>query len=370
MKKIIHSSKILSQQNVALIIVSTFLLMLIVPLLIGRTQAATLTNTYIRLNRMSSGTATSFRVVFTNITAGTNSVLIDFNGTDTGTSRWTDATKGGLIGATGSQTVSIATCPGETGATGIPGTLTGSSSGSTITVSTSLTMAAATAYCVDLTFASAVTTPTVAGEYHPTVATRTGGTTTDSTGVAVRIITSDQVTVNAIVPPTFNFVLSANTDSFTTNLSTSSVVSTSGTTITITTNAPNGWIVWARDLNNNGSGRGSLRSATASNYNIAGAAAVGTVARTLTVGTEDYGLGVTINTDAAGGGTVSLDAAYNGSGTQAGTLDPTTFRAIASANGTANGDIINLNGRATIAGQTPAASDYTDTITYIGAGRF
>ncbi len=370
MKTIKNLKSQITQQNISRVVLLALFIQLVAPFMLGTAQAATLTNTYLRLNRMKSGTATSFRLVFTNITAATNSVVVDFNGTDTGTARWTDAANGpGLIGASGSQVSSIATCPGETSTTGIPGTLTPSSSGSTITVATSSTMSASTAYCVDLTFASAVTTPTTAAEYHPTVTTKTGGSATDSTNIALRIITGDQVTVNATVPPTFNFVLSGTTDNFTANLSTSSTISTTGTTITLTTNAPNGWVVWARDLNSSG-GKGALNSATASNYKITSSTAIGAASHAASAGVEDYGLGVTINTDAGGGGTVSLDAAYDGTSTKLGTLDPAILRPIASANGTANGDIINLNERAMVAGQTPAASDYTDTITFVGAGRF
>ncbi len=174
---------------------------------------------------------------------------------------------------------------------------------------------------------------------------------------------------NAVVPPSFAFVLSGNTDNFASNLSTGALVSTAGRTVTITTNAASGWIVWAKDLNSS-SGKGALQSATAGNYKLAGSVAPGSASRNFSNGTEDYGLGVTINTDAAGGGTVALDSYYDGSSNKAGTLDPTQFRPLATASGTANGDIISLYGRATIAGQTPAANDYTDTMTVIGAGVF
>ncbi len=97
---------------------------------------------------------------------------------------------------------------------------------------------------------------------------------------------------------------------------------------------------------------------------------VGSASHTLTAGSEDFGLGVTITTDAAGGGTVALDAAYDGTGNKAGVLDTYNFRPIASANGTTNGDVITLTERATIAGGTPAANDYTDTLSIISAASF
>ncbi len=331
-------------------------------LISSQAEAATLTTTYIRLNRLTAGQTTSFRLQFRTVGAGATSVAVNFNGADATT--WTGSS--GLVNAT--QTTATATCASETGDTALPGTLSASGSGSTVTITGVTALSATTTYCVDLTSSSAVTNAN-AGEYHPTV---TVGS--DSTAVALRTISNDQIVVSATVPPSFNFVLSGNTDSFTTDLSTSSVVSTTGRTVTITTNANSGWIAWVKNLNGSSGAatKGALKSAAAGNYTIptTNANALGSASHTLSTGTEDYGLGVTINTDASGGGTVTLDAAYDGTASKAGVLDPTNFRPIASANGTASGDIITLQERATISGGTPAANDYTDTLTVIGAGNF
>ena len=330
--------------------------------IVNQVQAATLTTSYIRLNRLTAAQTTSFRLQFRTVGAGATSVAINFNGADSTT--WTGSS--GVVNAT--QTTATATCATETGDTALPGTLSASGSGSTVTITGVTALSATTTYCVDLTSSSAVTNAT-AGEYHPTI---TVGS--DSTTVAVRTISNDQIVITATVPPTFNFVLSGNTDSFTTSLSSSSVVSTTGRTVTITTNANSGWIAWVKNLNGSSGAatKGALKSATAGNYTIptTNANALGSASHTLSAGTEDYGLGVTITTDASGGGTVTVDTAYDGSSTKAGVLDPTNFRPIASSNGTANGDIIDLKERATITGGTPAANDYTDTLTVIGAGNF
>lgn len=327
-----------------------------------KAEAATLTTTYIRLNRMKAAEANTFRLQFRTVGSGATSVVIDFNGAD-GTT-WTGSS--GLVNAT--QTTNTATCATETGDTALPGTLSASGSGAVLTITGVTALSATTTYCVDLTHASAVTNAT-AGEYHPTV---TVGS--DSTTVALRTISNDQIVVTATVPPTFNFVLSGNTDSFTSNLDSASVVSTTGRTVTINTNANSGWIAWAKNLNGSSgaSTKGALKSATNGNYTIptTNGNALGSASHTLTPGTEDYGLGVTITTDAGGGGTVTLDTAYDGTSTKAGVLDPTNFRPIASSNGTANGDVINLKERATITAVTPAGNDYTDTLTVIGAGNF
>ncbi len=325
-------------------------------------SAATLTTSYIRLNRLQAASTTSFRLQFRTVGAGATSVAINFNGADSTT--WTGSS--GTVNAT--QTTNTATCATETGDTALPGSIAASGSGSTVTISSVTALAATTTYCVDLTSTSAVTNAT-AGEYHPTI---TVGS--DSTTVALRTISNDQIVVTATVPPTFNFVLSGNTDTFSSSLSTTSVVSTAGKTVTITTNAASGWIAWVKGLNasSGASTKGALKSATASNFTIptTNSNALGSASHTLTNNTQDYGLGVTINTDASGGGTVSLDAAYDGTSSKAGVLDPTNFRPIATANGTTTGDIIDLTERATIDGAVPSATDYTDTLSVIGAGNF
>ncbi len=333
----------------------------------SQAHAASLTTTYIRLNRMKTATATTFRVVFKAASSQTAQVAVDFNGTDIGSAQWTNATPGGLV-TTGAVTTSTAQCVTD-GFTALPGVSSATGAGSTITTTGVTATTSGTTYCVDFTTAAAVTTPTVAGEYHPTI---TQGT--DSVVVAVRVITNDQIVITATVPSTFNFVLGGNTDSFTANLSTSSVVSTTGQPVTITSNAASGWIVWVKGLNGSSGAatKGALKSATASNFTIPtnNANALASASHTLTTNTQDYGLGVTITTDAAGGGTVVLDAAYDGTSSKAGVVDPTNYRPVASANGTANGDVIRLTERATIDGSVPAASDYTDTLTVIGAGNF
>lgn len=313
-------------------------------------KAASLTNTYLRLTRMKTGTGSSVRLVFRTVGSGATSVAINFNGSDSTT--WTGSS--GAVNAT--QTTATATCATETGATALPGTLSASGSSSTVTITGITALSATTTYCVDLTSTTAVTNPS-AGEYHPTI---TAGS--DSTTVALRIISDDQVVVSATVPPTFNFVLDANSTSFTANLDSGAVRQTTGRTVTVTTNATNGWIAWAKD------GNTGLTSAAAGKTI---ASTTPGSAATLSAGTEGYVLSAEVTTDASGGGTVSIPTAYQGtSGNSSGSGLDTTYRQVASSNGTANGDVITLRGKAAISGITPAATDYTDTWTIIGAGTF
>lgn len=326
-------------------------------------EAAPFTQAFLRLDRLAATTATGGRVCAqTSTTATEGKVVVSFP-----TTAATDYT----VNATAANWT-VNTTGLDTGQTAWPGITTATSvSGKQVTF-TSGDLTAGVLYCFNFSGTNTLTTSS-AGASETTkgyIETQTAASAQiDRSMYSQSIISNDQITMSAVVPPSFSFTLSGNTDSFTTDLSTTAVTSTSGRTVSIITNAPNGWIVWAKDLNSS-AGKGALQSATAGNYKIAGTTAAGAASHTLTTGTEDYGLATTITTDAAGGGTVTLDTAYDGTGNKAGTLDPTQFRPIASASGTANGDILTLVGRATIAGQTPAANDYTDTLTIVGAGRF
>ena len=314
-------------------------------------NAASLTTTSLRLNRMSTSTATSQRLIFKPATSGATSIALNMNGNDTTT--WTSA--GGLVAAT--QTVTTSTCVAENaGTTALAGTPAASGTGSTITITGITAMSNANTYCLDLSAANSVTTPTAAGEYHPTI---TVGS--DSTSVAARVVTNDQILINATVPPTFNFVLSGNTDNFTTNLAPGTVATTTGVTATINTNAPAGWIAWAKG---NGTGLSSVAASKVIPSTTPGTSA------TLSAGTEGYALGITNITQGTGAGTTVASTAYNAQAAAHGSGVDTTYRQIASSPGTASGAVLTIKERAAISALTPAASDYTDTVTLIGAGNF
>lgn len=322
-------------------------------------HAAALTNTYVRLDRLKASTVTTFRVVIKipSTNAATEAhVQIGFP------DNFTVATSG--LTATGSSGC-------DAGATALPGTLTvtgNNTNGSkNIDIAGVTNLTASTSYCVDVdktTTHDPITNPT-AGSYSLTVKTRDATPTDiDTTSVGVNVISDDQVQVSATVPPSFTFALDSNSTSFSSNLSSSSVVQTTGRTVTITTNAANGWITWAKDLNTG-------LTSTAAGKTIA-STTPGSAA-TLSNGTEGYVVSSEVTTDAAGGGTVSIPAAYQGtSGNNAGSGLDTTFRVIASSTGTAggSGDVVTVRGKAAVSGSTPAGNDYSDTWTIIGAGTF
>ncbi|MEO8105068.1 MAG: hypothetical protein ABI602_01895 [Candidatus Saccharibacteria bacterium] len=330
-------------------------------LLLGHAGAVP-TQAIVRFDTLKATTATGGRVCYKPLAVGTEtSVKVTFP---------TTAATDYVVNATATNWTTTVTNL-DAGQTAWPGIGTASLVAGKAVTFPSSDLTVGTLYCFNFAAASTLTTSSAGASEttQGTVITQAAGPTTiDTSTYSESIISNDQVVVSAIVPPSFVFVLSGNTDAFASNLSTASVIATAGRTVTVTTNAASGWIVWAKDLNSK-SGSGALQSATAGNYQIGGVAP-GSASRVPSVGTEDYGLDVAV-TDAALGGTAVVDSFYDGAvGTKIGTPDPTRFRPIASANGTANGDIVTVKERATIAGQTPAANDYTDTLTLVGAGIF
>jgi hypothetical protein len=143
------------------------------------------------------------------------------------------------------------------------------------------------------------------------------------------------------------------------------------------TNAKAGWIAWAKDQ------YGGIHSTTAG-YTILSPGVVGTP-NTLTSGTEGYVMNVSVNGGAVlgdatplchldpGGATLTTDPGLTGGAAVGGTMT-TNFQEIANCSGgipsTSAGDILMLTERATISYSTPAATDYSDVITVVGAGNF
>jgi hypothetical protein len=318
--------------------------------------AGNLTSTYIRLDRMKTGVASNMRVVFTTSSTVAVEEKLKISLQDAHT-----------IALAGSITASVATCPTETGTTALPGTFTITASNGAgtkhVTLSGLTDLTVSTAYCVDIN--GAITNNGAAGQYKTTVETQDSSTAqVDLTKVALRIIADDQIVVSATVPPSFAFTLSGNTDTFTTDLDPGSPLATTGRTVTIATNGPSGWITWVKDSNQ------GLRSAIAGNYTIATTGTVDAAPSTLVAGTEGYVLDTDLTTDAAGGCTVTIDPEYDGGANAGGTLSA-TFQPVADCDGgTSSNDVITIVEKASISGATPAAGDYTDTLTVVGAGRF
>jgi hypothetical protein len=131
-------------------------------------------------------------------------------------------------------------------------------------------------------------------------------------------------------------------------------------TVTINTNAGNGWLVWAEDANTglNSPSKVYTISSTTPGTNS-----------TLAANANGYNMGVT-STQTSGTGTLSVVAAFvGGSAGRGGGLN-TSLATVASSNGTAGNAVLTLTNNATIGPIAPPANDYADTITLTGAGAF
>lgn len=313
-------------------------------------------NSYMRASRMQAGQAPGdMLVVFTT----SSTTFTETNFRITLDAEWVSTTNFSTTAS--NYTVSTSGLPA--GVTAMPGINTATSvSGNTI-VFPITALANSTTYGFYITGSGLILNPTASNtQVHTLFTTDSTPTTNDTKDVSVPTVTSDQVTVSAIVPPSFTFSLGSSTAALGT-LSSGSISSGAGNALTITTNAGSGWVAWAKDAN------AGLTSANVS-YTIPTAGSVDAAPSSLSAGTEGYVLDVDLTTDAGGGGTVTIDAEYNGTTTSQGGTLSTSYQPIASANGVSSGDIITLIPRVAISGVTKAASDYADTITVVGAGIF
>ncbi len=311
---------------------------------------------YLRLDRMATSTATGGTVCAQPATTGTEAkALLTFPtgfGVNTTATNWTTTTTNLPAGSTAWTGIGTAT--------NVTGQVVTFPSGD---------LTVGTLYCFNFVGTSTLTTPASAGNsLKGNLVTQTAASAQmDQTYFGLSIITNDQITVTAVVPPIFIFTLDSNADTFPTDLDPTLVNSTSGRLVTITTNSKGGWITWAKDTQQ------GLFSPT-TNYKINTSGTVDGTPSTVTPGTEGYVLDTNITLDAAGGCTVGIAAEYNGTGVNQGGTFSANYQPIASCTGaspaTANGDQISLVERATISGSTPAGPDYADIITVVAAGNF
>ena len=313
-------------------------------------NAAPLSQVEVRFDRMKISTQTTGTVCANPATTATEAtVQVEFP-------------TGYTLGTAANFTVSTTNTAWPSGGTAWPSIATATNVTGQVVTFPSGDLTVGTLYCFNWTNAAAVTVKSSATSSNTgNVTTRTSTPTNiDSSSYATASITDDQVVVTATVPSVFSFALSGNTDPLGT-LSTSAVT-TSGTprTATINTNAKSGWTVWAKD-SNTGLNSPTVASTIASTT-------PGTNS-TLTAGVSGYNTGIT-QTQAGGAGTITVAAPFVGTAAgQGGGLD-TSLRALASSNGTADTAVLTIKNNVAISPTVPAASDYTDTITIIGAGLF
>ncbi len=324
---------------------------LIAPIIYAQiTHAAALTKVAVRFDRMKISTATTGTVCAQPATVATEAdVQVTFP-------------TGYTLGTSANFTINTTNTAWPTGGTAWPSIATATNVTGQVVTFPSGDLTVGTLYCFNWANTAAVSIKSSATSSNlGSVSTRTSvPAVIDTESYATASITDDQVVVSATVPAIFSFALSANTDALG-SLSTASVItSPTPRTATVNTNAKNGWMVWAKDANT------GLTSASAAS--TIASTTPGTNS-TLVAGTLGYNTGIT-SSQVGGSGTITVAAPFVGSGAgQGGGLD-TSLRPLATSTGSANTAVLTIKNNVAIDATTAAASDYTDTLTIIGAGLF
>lgn len=342
-------------QRAVVLGVFSLLLIVVLPVFFSeRAAAANLTQAMVRVDRLKASTTTGGTVCAKSTTASVETtVKVSFptgftvNST---ASNWTVTTTNLPSGSTAWIGIGTATLVASQDVTFPSGD-----------------MVVGTLYCFNFSGTSTLTTSTAGNDKTGVITTQLAGPTTiDSGSWATSIISNDQIVVTAIVPATFTFSLSGNTDTFASNLSTTAQLS-NGVTATIATNAAAGWVAWVKSAN------AALNSAS-TGATIATTGSIDDTVTTLSGGTNGYLLDVTFTDSGTGTGTVSQAAGYgqeyDGNSSNSGGTLSTTFQPVAASSGTTDGDTVILKELARISAVQAAATDYTDTLTVVAAGRF
>lgn len=318
-----------------------------IPAILNRIAgAASLTQVSVRFDRMKVSTATTGTICAKPTTVGAEStVAVTYP---------TGYTLGLAATFTTDTTTNTASWPA--GAVAWPGVGTATNVTSQTATFASGDLTVGNLYCFNWINSAAVQiTATPSASNSGTVATNL-----DSSPFSTASIADDQIVVTASVPQSFSFALSGNTDPLGTI--TTGAVATSPTprTATVNTNAKNGWLVWAKD------------SSTGLNSSLAAKTIASTTPgtnSTLVAGTEGYNTGVT-SSQVGGSGTIAVSTPFVGGLLGKGGGLDTALRTVATSNGTADTAVLTLKNNVAIGVLTPAATDYTDTITIVGAGLY
>lgn len=327
------------------------------PLSLPREASAAVTEAFVRFDRLATGSSISGSACMeTTGGAGTETgVTIDFP-TD-----WT------ISGTASNWTVTTTNLPTDSAggaATAWPGINTATSVDGVSVTFPSTDLSDDTFYCFNFTGASSTIGP-AGNDKTGQLKTEGGSPFVENVAWATSVVASgaDQITVTASVSASMTFSLSGNSVDLGT-LASDSTAAGSGITQTISTNARNGWISWVMSNTDGGSGVGALESTVAS-AQIDSPGSFDGSPETLS-STGGYVLDVDTGT-----GTPTIGGEYNGTtADEGGHLSYNVFRQTASNTAPADGNTVDLVLKARSAATTPAASDYTDTLTVVAAGSF
>lgn len=337
-----------SSRKTNLAIAAGLMVAVMLPMLLAsKAQAAALSQVMVRFDRMQTSTATT----------GTVCAMPPAGNSATEASVQVVFPTGYTLGLAATFTTSTTNLAWPSGASAWPGIGTATNVTSQTVTFPSTNLTASTLYCFNWTNSAAVqVTGSASSTNTGSVTTRDSvPTTIDTASYVTSSITGDQISISATVPQSFSFALGGTSDALGT-LSSGSISQSSGVTATVNTNAKNGFRLWAKDAN------AGLNSASASKT-------IAAAAGPLSAGTEGYSFGVTV-TQTSGSGTPAASGAFAGGAAGTGGALATSLAEIANSGGTANNAVFTLKTNAAISGITPAATDYVDTITVVGAGLF
>lgn len=209
-----------------------------------------------------------------------------------------------------------------------------------------------------------ITNQTAAQNATNGVITLTGaGGYTDTGSVAVEIVADNDVTVNATVDPRITCAFTGLTTTFA-SLSGPVTTSDTNTTVTVSTNAPNGFNLSVRD-EGNGTNPGLFKS-SAPTYLIG--SADNSFSDTVTLTNDVDGFGIQGSTSGGSGASVTIAARYNQVSNAVGGLERTATT-LASATGAVASRVVTVVHKAAVSGLANAGA-YSDTLTYVCTGVF
>jgi hypothetical protein len=326
------------------------------PLTFPREANAAVTESFVRFDRLATGEGVSGTACINTTTTGTETgVIIDFP---------VDWTISSTPGNWTVSTTNLPTAAGGGAASAWPGINTATEVTGTSVRFPSTDLTTATFYCFNFTGASSTVGP-AGNDKTGELKTQGGSPYVDQVSWATSVVSAggDQISVSASVSATMTFSLSGNSVDLGT-LSSDTTAAGSAITQTVSTNARNGWISWVQSETDGGAGVGALESTVASSQIDSPGSFDGTPETLSTAG----GYVLDVNT---GTGTPTVGAEYNGTtADEGGHLSYNVFRQTATNNAPASGDTVTLVVKARSAATTPAASDYTDTLTVVAAGSF
>lgn len=190
-----------------------------------------------------------------------------------------------------------------------------------------------------------------------------GGGYTDTGNLAVEIVADNDVTVNATVDPRITCAFTGLTTTFA-SLTGPVTTSDTNTTITVSTNASNGFNISVRDAGN-GTNPGLYKSSSPT-YLVGSADS--SYANTATLTNDVDGFGIQGSTSGGSGASVTIDARYNQVSNAVGGLELAATN-LASATGAVASRVVTIVHKAAVSGLA-AAGAYTDTLTYVCTGVF